>query len=66
MIRRFQSRKFALAAFLLVIALPALLWTGKLDAAEFVDSLKWVFGLYCTGNVLAKLPAQTGGEATSV
>lgn len=53
---RFHSRKFALAAFLLVIALPVLVWAGRIDAAVYADITKWVFGLYAGGNVLAKVP----------
>lgn len=62
MTRRFASRKFTLAAWLLVIALPVLVWFGKIDAAVFADCLKWVFGLYAAGNVASKVPEALAGK----
>jgi hypothetical protein len=47
---RYASRKFILAAFLLVAAL-ALLVLGKIDQATWERFCTWVLGLYITGNV---------------
>lgn len=56
---RFLSRKFQLAAYILVLAAPVLLYLELITADHWVDVTKWVFGLYCTGNVAA-------GAATAV
>lgn len=51
----YASRKFQLAAFILVLANPVLLYLGLIDSSQWVDVTKWVFGLYCTGNVASKV-----------
>lgn len=47
---RYASRKFVLAAFLLVAAIVLLL-LGRIDAASWSSFSTWVLGLYITGNV---------------
>lgn len=47
---RYASRKFILAAFLLVAAIVLLL-LGRIDAAAWSSFSTWVLGLYITGNV---------------
>jgi hypothetical protein len=47
---RYASRKFILAAFLLLAAL-SLLVLGKIDQATWERFSTWVLGLYITGNV---------------
>lgn len=47
---RFASRKFILAAFLLVAAI-ALRIAGLIDQGTWSTFSTWVLGLYVTGNV---------------
>ena len=47
---RYASRKFILAAFLLVSAV-VLLVAGTIDQATWAGFSTWVLGLYITGNV---------------
>jgi hypothetical protein len=47
---RYASRKFILAAFLLLAAL-GLLIAGLIDQATWEGFSTWVLGLYITGNV---------------
>lgn len=47
---RFASRKFILAAFLLLAAL-GLLIAGFIDQDTWQGFCTWVLGLYVTGNV---------------
>ena len=47
--RGFASRKFVLA-LLVVLVSTGLLWSGKLDAARWVEAVTWAVGLYMLGN----------------
>jgi hypothetical protein len=51
---RYASRKFLLACTLLLIA-TWLLMIDAIGSTMWVDMVKWVFGLYCAGNVGASL-----------
>ena len=54
---RYASRKFILAAFVLLAAL-GLLIAGKIDQATWSSFNTWVIGLYVTGNVGAAYVAK--------
>lgn len=47
---RYASRKFILAAVAFV-AILVLLLLGNISAELFTENLRWVLGLYFTGNV---------------
>lgn len=57
---RYASRKFILAAFLLLAALALLLF-DKIDPATWERFSTWVPGLYITGNVSAYAVAKASG-----
>lgn len=58
---RFASRKFILAAFLLLATLGLLI--GKvIDAATWASTSTWVLGLYFTGNVGASAVQRIGAK----
>lgn len=57
---RYSSRKFILAAFLLLAAL-GLLIAGKIDQATWSGFCTWVLGLYVTGNVGMYYVSKVGG-----
>lgn len=54
---RYASRKFVLAAFLLLAALGLLL-AGRVNQATWSSFCAWVLGLYVTGNVGAAYVAK--------
>lgn len=58
---RFASRKFILAAFLVLAALGLLI--GKvIDSATWASTSTWVLGLYFTGNVGAAAVQKFGAK----
>lgn len=56
---RYASRKFVLAAFLLVAAI-GLLVAGRIEPSTWSSISTWVLGLYMTGNVGTALAAKVG------
>lgn len=48
--RRYASRKFGLAAAVFITA-TGLLIAGQIDAALWVEIVKWDVGLYMAGNI---------------
>lgn len=44
------GRKLSFALIVTVIA-SVFVWFGKCTAADWVDFIKWVFGIYAGGNV---------------
>ena len=44
------GRKLAFALIVTLIA-SVFVWFGKCTAADWVDFMKWVFGIYAGGNV---------------
>jgi hypothetical protein len=48
--RRYASRKFGLAVAVFIAA-TGLLLAGEIDAAFWVEIVKWDVGLYMAGNV---------------
>ena len=63
---RYASRKFLLAASLLIAAI-ALLVAGLIDAATWERFSTWVLGLYITGNVTTHAVVRAvGAQAQAV
>lgn len=58
-VARYASRKFILAAFLLVAAI-VLLVCKVIDQDGWLSFSTWVLGLYVTGNVSASYVAKVG------
>lgn len=52
--RRYASRKFLLACVLILVC-TWLLLIESLTAPMWADMIKWLFGLYCAGNVGSSL-----------
>jgi hypothetical protein len=51
---RYMSRKFILAAFLIVTAVPLLVWK-VMTPEQYIEYMKWTLGLYMAGNVGTKV-----------
>ncbi len=54
---RYESRKFLLACATSA-AVTAFFALAKLTPAEYIDSLKWIVGLYLGANVAQKATAK--------
>jgi len=44
------GRKLFFAIVLLTIA-STMLWFNKVDSIQWIDFMKWIFGIYASGNV---------------
>lgn len=44
------GRKLFFAIVLLLIA-TIMVWEVKIDSAQWIDFMKWIFGIYASGNV---------------
>lgn len=55
----FTSRKTVIAILLLASA-TLLTFYGKMSNQEFIDFVKWIYGLFIVGNVASKFGKENG------